>query len=193
MMPLHSAFRRTVRRYVPQLSSDDLDRYESLVSFVNHLSVERGSLKLSAPTIKGAKKGKRSPSVDETVRTASHSIDPDIALLREEMNDILANYEDLYQKSRELWIARRQLAVQYGNFLQIPYTWRGLWLFLSANAKYRWVQSKNSFALSWNRLKYLWQFLTVTEKFAILVLFGLLAVSTWFVLTKLLTSPATMQ
>ncbi len=187
MMPLHAAFRRTVRRYVPQLSSDDLDRYESLVSFINHLSVERGSLKFSTPTKKGAKKGKRSPNVDETVRTASHSEDLDILLLREEMKDILANYEDLYQKSRELWIARRQLAVQYGNFLQIPYTWRSLWLFMCANAKYRWVQFRTSPALTRNRLKYLWQFLAVTEKFAILVLFGLLAVSTWFVLSKLLT------
>jgi hypothetical protein len=186
MTSLHAAFRRTVRRYVPQLSSDDLDRYESLVSLINHLNVERGSLKLSTPTKKAANKGKRSPSAGEAINPTSHLLDPDILLLRDEMKDILANYEDLYQKSRELWIARRQLAVQSGNFLQIPYTWRGLWLFLSANAKYRWVQSKNSFALSWNRLKYLWQFLTVTEKFAILVLFGLLAVSTWFVLAKLL-------
>jgi len=187
MMPLHSAFRRTVRRYVPQLSPDDLDRYESLVSLINHLNVERGSLKPSTSTKKGAKKGKRSPSAVEAISPASHLHDPDL-LLRDEMKDILANYENLYRKSRELWIARRQLAVQYGNFLQIPYTWRGLWLFLSANAKYRWVQFRTSYALSSNRwFKYPWQNLTVAESIAILLLFALLAVSTWFVLAKLLT------
>lgn len=190
MMPLHTSFRRTLRRTIPQLSYQELDRYESLISLINHLKFEtsRGQ----EPPQQETKSNEENPISPDRASDGSLGETPvlpdpisDIDLITGEANEILEPYEKQYRHSHRLWVARRQLAVQQGNFLQIPYTWRSFRLFLWAIWNYRRVQAVTAPVLAWNRFKYFVKGMVWWQISLLLVLLGLLSYSAYFVIKGL--------
>ena len=135
MMPYNLTFRRLLRKTVPQLTPEKINEYESLTATRHHLIQEKSLLPPKKP------------------------VQPVLSLLIKESAQqatiILSPHKRVLDASQELWVARRQLALQQGHFLQIPPTPGGVWRLFKAMMKYHfWVQPKTFPHFVLNRIKY---------------------------------------
>lgn len=141
MMPFDLSFRRLVRKYIPQLSHQELNRHESLVALRHQLIQEEHMQPPGIPA-------KLPPGVSARV------LSPAIEAATRDANAILAPYKEQYEAVLRLWIARRNLAHKRGGMLQIPTTVDGLTGLVSAIVKHIGVEFSTWWVLTGNRLKY---------------------------------------
>ena len=99
MMPLNATYRRLLLKHIPQLTPEDLNRYENLMALHSQLKFEQGM----SP--------KKRTSKDDP---AQKSYDDALA--------ILAPVKNQYHKVNLQWNVRRDFALAQSDFPQIPNT-----------------------------------------------------------------------
>lgn len=150
MTPYHPMFRRLLHRNIPQLDNKDIDRYGSLIALRHNLFQE--SRIILDP------KGILTGEIDQATRQAQAIFMP---------------YAKVFDACLRLWVARRQLLLRQGNFLQIPLNLGDLARLVSAIWNYRAVQIATFPRLAANRFKYYWKNLSL-GRVLIVVISGLL-------------------
>jgi hypothetical protein len=190
MTPFHPTFRRLLRRNIPQLKDEDLNRHEGLFALRHHLVLEKhiGSREYEPPT-KQLKKGRQKrekPQQDQPPHQEppEKGIDKDIAQATEQAQAIFVPYAREYEASLRLWVARRQLMLQQSNFFQIPFSWRRFKRLVAAIWNYRNVQLATFFTLAANRIKYYAQNLSVGKLLGIVILVALLIIGLYTLTPK---------
>lgn len=159
MTPLHSEFRRLVRKYIPQLDAEDLARYEGLIALRLDLLQQRslvpgrqsedlGVSKKSAP---GRPAGAVSSS--QVPGSPREEVDAFIDRVTRAANDILAGVRKEFDAVHRLWLARRRLAYKQGGLLQIPTSKEELTGFLGALGNYYRAQAATFPILLGNRIR----------------------------------------
>ena len=112
MLPLNSTYRRMLLKHIPQLTSEDLDRYENLMALHTQLKFEQGMYP------------KKRTSKDDLVKKSY-----------EKALEILAPVTKQYNKVNLQWKVRRDFASAQSDYPQIPYTFTGV-------AKFTWLGIK---------------------------------------------------
>ncbi|MDZ7288919.1 MAG: hypothetical protein ONB44_03975 [candidate division KSB1 bacterium] len=102
MTPLHPAFRRLLRWFIPQLKNEELDRLDGLLALRHHLIIEKGIGKTP---------------IEPAVARPKSATDPDIEQLTRQANAILSPYKNQYERVLRLWTARRELVLRQDKFL----------------------------------------------------------------------------
>lgn len=151
MTPFHPTFRRLLRRNIPQVHDEDLNRHESLFALRHQLVIDKHVVaeKYVRPsTTKAATTGTLPP-----IPIAPKGIDDDIADATAQAQEIFARYRDVYDASLRLWIARRQIVMKQGNFFQIPFSPRKIGQLIKAIWDYRKAQIQTLHTVTVNRLK----------------------------------------
>ena len=149
MMPFHPSFRRLLRTYLPQITSEQLDRHEALLSLRHQLLLERRLL--PQPSSPGPQK----PSTPGTHGPRRPDLrDPFLKESTEQAAAIFKGLEGVYEAAHKLWIARRQLAFLLGAYLQLPSTFSGGRARLEATLRYYRVWLQTYPTLIANRLSY---------------------------------------
>ncbi len=133
MTPLHLSFHRLVRRNIPQLLDEELNRYDSLIAFRHQLDQESSFLPPPKSTLK------RKDFIDQ---------------VSQEANDILRPYKREYEATVRLWNARRQAATRLGNSLQIPDSAMSLLNLIGAFLNYYFVAAVTFPVFAWNWIKF---------------------------------------
>lgn len=136
MLSLNLSFRCLVLKYIPQLISKDLDKFESLTAF-------RHQIKEDIRTI-GWNQNR-----EDINEISTH--ESNFTIEKSEPNNI-QNFEHV----QRLYIAKRNYALKQGNFQQTPASWEAFVDFYNAAKNYRIVQIQTLPALWWNRIKYFW-------------------------------------
>jgi hypothetical protein len=124
MMPFHPSFRFLLRKYIPQVSNEDLDRHESLMALRLQLKLER-----NMPP--------ETPTPDYRQAAGESARDLRNRLIREatvqangtDGTGIFSSFEREFNAVHRLWTARRQLALRpnpYSQTLSSPGRWRKL-------------------------------------------------------------------
>jgi hypothetical protein len=146
MTTLHPTFRRLLRRYIPQLRDQDLNRYEGLTALRHELVVTKHIAGDSVPSAKRKRKG----AAESYSPTTPSDIDKDIAIITEQVQAIFKEPAKAYEASLHLWTGRRQLILQQSNFFQIPLSrrkWKAIWNF------YWTVRRETIIPITKNRIK----------------------------------------
>jgi len=164
MTPFNISFRKLLRKYIPQIDNVQLDEHESLFAaraqFLNDINLFNK-------------------------RELGEYIQPEenpITNISKESEDIFRNYAKQYNAVHELWLARRQFALEQGKYLQIPTSFPALYRYIKTGFKYHLVQIKTLPILWMNQLRYFQQnlntagFLVLAVVVALIVL-GLGALS----------------
>lgn len=149
-MPFNLTFRRLLRKYIPQLSEDDINRYESLIALRTHIYFEGYSTK-------------RNKAIKEITKKAQAIIKP---------------VEPNFNRASLLWKAIREYSLVQGNILQVPPTLKDLQEYVKKNFNYRITQVITLPFLWFNKGKYTFTHLpslkTITASVpTILILLGL--------------------
>src|SRR5262249_36091380 len=106
MMPFHPSFRFLLRKYIPQVANEDLDRHESLMALRLQLKLER-NMPPGTPT----------PDYRQAVGESSRDLRN--RLIREatvqangtDGTGVFSGFEREFNAVHRLWTARRQLAL----------------------------------------------------------------------------------
>ena len=109
MLPLNLSFRKILRKYIPQVSPEELERYDRYVGLMHQ--------------------------VNEVVRTIGDPGDHRQTLIQNainEANNIINPYQNLFRAALRLYMARRIFAQVQGNFFQFPTSWANLTAYLKA-------------------------------------------------------------
>lgn len=154
MTPYHPMFRRLLHRNIPQLDNKDVDRYGSLIALRHNLFQESHII----PDPKGILAGE--------INQATH-----------QAQAIFAPYAKVFDACLRLWVARRQLLLRQGNFLQVPLNGGDLARLVSAIWNYRAVQIATFPTLAANRFKYYWKNLSLGRVLIIIISGLLIAIS----------------
>lgn len=150
MTPYHPMFRRLLHRNIPQLENKDIDRYGSLIALRHNLFQE-----------------------SHIISDPNKTFEKDIAEATRQAQAIFAPYAEIFNACLRLWVARRQLLLRQGSFLQIPFNVGDLKHLLAAIWNYRKVQVKTFPKLAANRLNYYFSNLKL-GRFLIILISGLL-------------------
>jgi hypothetical protein len=161
MTPLHPTFRELVLRRIRRLDRLDLQRYESLLALrldlVHHSSLAPADD--NNPDVNGkAQRGKgkypkqrpygKLPECTPPPPVPRRKIEELITQATTEANSIIAPHRTRFDALHDLWVARRQLALQQGNMLSIPTDWEGLKNLIVAILRYWRVQVKTYLILT---------------------------------------------
>lgn len=114
MMPYSLTFRRLLKKYIPQLTDEEIDRHESLLALRTHLLYESNSIPPGIPA--------------------------EITQISEEANRIIEPVAEEFTRTVQLWSARRELALEQRYFRQIAPTARGVWQHFRKYLHYQRVQ-----------------------------------------------------
>jgi len=160
MTPLHPRFRRLVRKYIPQLDNEDLDRYDGLVALRLELLEQRSLLPPKPPEEEppdirsaGRKRQQGESSAFPAAGSPREELDAFIDRVTRAANAILAGVREEFDAVHRLWMARRQLAYKQGGLLQIPTSWEELTGFVGALFNYYRVQASTFPILLGKRIK----------------------------------------
>ncbi len=132
MMPFPLTFRRLLLKYFPKLPPAALDRHESLFAYRLQLQHEKGI----APPDVDIKKQPPDPSqsvqqhIDDTIRR----VNEESAKIWKENGISKADFDRVH----ELWVKRREFALQQRRFFQFPLSGK----YLKAWKDYRTAQAK---------------------------------------------------
>src|SRR5215475_5612485 len=122
MMPFHPSFRFLLRKYIPQVSNQDLDRHESLIALRLQLKLERNMPpEIPTPDYRQA--------VTESTRDLRNRLIREATIQANGTDGagIFSGFEKEFNAVHQLWTARRQLALQpnpYSQTLSTPGRWR---------------------------------------------------------------------
>jgi len=137
MTPFNISFRKLLRKYIPQIDNEQLDKHESLFAARTQLM---NDIKI----------------IDERKwqNYLSQLKQHPITSISNESEEIFQNYSKQYNAVHELWLARRQFALEQGKYLQIPTSFTALYRYVETGFKYHLVQIKTLPILWINQLKY---------------------------------------
>lgn len=146
MMPYNLSFRSLLKKYIPTLPIEKIDEHESLFSHRTQLKIEHTYKMVPFPFLENPKEylDKIKMKIDTNTQKAEA---------------ILLPYKNSYNAAYQLWIAHREVALEQGNFLQIPTSLEGLTRFIGKVIKYQFVKIKTLPILWAYKIKYLWQIL----------------------------------
>ncbi len=144
MTPLHPGFRKLLQRYVPELTREELIRYQGLLALRLELTQQKSGVPAQVQMeVDNDQKG------DDRPRQRYDAL---IKLSENKASDIIARHYRKFELAHRLWIARRQIALHQGGLLQIPTSWRGLRGLVTALRRYYWDEQKTHRQLTWIRL-----------------------------------------
>ncbi|MBV6504990.1 MAG: hypothetical protein ILNGONEN_00546 [Syntrophorhabdaceae bacterium] len=144
MTPLHPGLRRLIQRYIPELTREELARYESLLA----LRLELTQQKSGVPAMVHVE-AYNDQQVDDRPRQRYDAL---IKLSENKAADIIARHYRKFELAHRLWMARRQIALHQGGLLQIPTTWKGFCGLVKTTHRYYWDERKTHFQLARLRL-----------------------------------------
>jgi hypothetical protein len=158
MTPFHPTFRRLLRRNIPQVRDEDLNRHESLFALRHqlvtdkHIVAEKYVLPpQQGPQVQQQQEKPHEPSYQQP--PCQKGIDDDIADATSQAQAIFAPYARIYDASLRLWVARRQIVMKQGNFFQIPLSLRKIGKLIVAIWDYRKIQLQTLPTITSNRIK----------------------------------------
>ena len=153
MLPLQLSCRRMLRKYIPQISVQHIEEFESLLALTHQVHLERSVL---PPKRKSNDFSNYVDCMDRIIHTIKDKIrqigkkatpDTEEGILVKHVKEIGAVYT--------LWVAQRQYAIELGQFLQIPTTFQSLGRLLKKALAYRIVHFKTMPVLIKNRFTYI--------------------------------------
>ncbi|MEK7728763.1 MAG: hypothetical protein AAB354_10150 [candidate division KSB1 bacterium] len=173
MITLHPGFRRLVLKNIPELDSEDLNDYDSLLAYRWQLEHEKSLVpgKVSPepkppqppaheePPIEVDKVSRSTQHPTTSTSDGSRSTTPRDEVVRlistatRLANSIIDDYRPQFDKLHELWTARRNVALRQGGMLQIPRNGQELTTLAGALGTYYWVQIKTFPTLAISRIK----------------------------------------
>ena len=165
MMPFHPSFRFLLRKYIPQVSNEDLDRHESLMALRLQLKLER-NMRPETTRSDYSQTQRKSPRDvrNQLIREAT------VQANGTDGTGIFSGFEKEFNAVQQLWTAGRQLALRpnpYSQTLSAPKRWKKL---VESVLKYYSVRLGTFLVLETNRFRFFKQrILAVT---IILVLVG---------------------
>ncbi len=178
MLPLNLSFRKMIRKYIPQITSEDLNDYENLIALRHQVFQEInivGDISPSDPTNEPGKENENNQPRNNNSGNNKDNEPPQlyrkelIEQITIEANSIIKNYKKEFEAALKLWIARKQFALEQGYFLQIPHTGKGFGRFISTAYNYPKVQVKTLPTLWKNRTIYFFKNLSWGKVIAIVI------------------------
>ena len=131
MLPYNSSFRKMLRRYIPQVSEQQLRRHEELL-------------------------GLRQELINESAYAGENDFGSyleSVQVLSNGATEIFAGFEHLYEATEKVWEARRRFAYKQGNLQQIPGSFGELRGFVRAGWQYTATTWRYLPVLWWNRIR----------------------------------------
>ncbi len=119
MLPINPTYRRLIRKYVPQISKNDLEKYDSYLAYCYHDKL----IPSPPPTKSITAPGQEIPLPDS------------IKELLEKLNNLKKYIAATYQ----IWTARRDYAIQQKNLLQLTISFNSIKNNFGAALYYRYV------------------------------------------------------
>ena len=149
MMPFHPSFRFLLRKYIPQVSNEELDRHESLMALRLQLKLEQNMRpERTKPGYAQAQGDSDRDIRKQLIREATVQANGTDGV------GIFAGFEKEFNAVQQLWIASRQLALRpspYSQTLSVQKRWKTL---LESLLRYYWVRLETFGVLEGNRLKF---------------------------------------
>jgi len=148
-MPFHPSFRFLLRKYIPQVSNEDLDRHESLMALRLQLKLER-NMPPGATTsdYKQTRGGSARDIRNQLIREAT------VQANSTNGTGIFSGFEKEFNAVQQLWIARRQLALRpnpYSQTLSSLRRWKKL---VESVLRYYSVRLRTFLVLETNRFRF---------------------------------------
>ena len=180
MTPFNLSFRYMLRKYIPQLTDENIEEHEKLLTYRYVLQHELNFV---------PKKYLGYPGQNETEQNDSEqykeSINKRIISISKQARTIIEPYKEEFEALHKLWIARRKFALEQGHFLQIPPTLQGLGRYIRAAIHYQNVQIRTLPKLWINRLKHSIKNLSLPQiviivGLTLLIIAGLVAANSQF-------------
>lgn len=159
MLSLNLSFRRLVLKYIPQLISKDLDKYESLTALRHQISEDVRTLSTADPIVNQKREDSKESSTHEANITIRKNFIPNV---------------NNYKRVQKLYMAKRQYALQQGNYLQVPSSPSAFWKYINAAINYRNVQIQTLPFLWANRLIYFITNFWSQVSFGLVILIGII-------------------
>ncbi|MBN2091381.1 hypothetical protein JW964_17345 [candidate division KSB1 bacterium] len=120
MLPINPIYRRLIRKYVPQISKKDLEKYDSYLAYRYHYEL----------------KPLRRPPKQSIVAPGQEIPLPDAI---EELLRKLKHFKKYIAATYQIWTARRDYAIQQKNLLQLTLSFNSIKKNLGAALYYRYV------------------------------------------------------
>jgi hypothetical protein len=167
MLPLNLSFRRLILKYIPQISVEELERYENLMALRDQIFHEKIIYKNNQLRPKTPIGNNKEDDPDQQGKnrkneiTKRERIPPDwdklLTEISNEIADIFVDYKKEFKAVLNLWSARRQFALAQGSLLQIPTTCKDLKRYIKKGIMFHWVRIKCLKVLWKNKIKYICQ------------------------------------
>ena len=147
MIPFNTSFRHLLQKYIPQISDSEIKKHEDFIGLRFHLFHEIGYI--PTENIFEREKGliKDEMKYKEFIDGQKKEISDNIRNITNEANDIFENYrlskkkdKHIYNNIHKLWIARQELLMEQGSFLQIPPTTESFCRFVKKAINYQLVR-----------------------------------------------------
>lgn len=120
MMPLNRSFRRLILTYIPELTTEDLNRYDSSLALRLELSQQKSVVPLQDPAINGNNDIDVDKLASRPLGSPRERINALIALTTDEAAKIIGPHYRRFSELQRLDLARRRLALYQGGLLQVP-------------------------------------------------------------------------
>lgn len=170
MLPLNLSFRQMMKKYIPQISSGKLNDYENLLGLRHRLYQEQSIANHIQKKYPPGRKIKQGDGMEiERAQSYRQAL---MSSLTSEVDEIFKNHDKAFAAAVQLWIARRQFALEQGYLLQIPTSIESLRRYIRAYKNYRKVQIKTLPTLWCSKAINFVQNLTVGK----IIIYGLLIV-----------------
>lgn len=155
MLPFSLSFRRLLKKYIPQLSTEDLIRYENLTSLRHQLLHD---IQYPPYIIKMKKFIRTDPDYGDIYKEVeiekNFTSEDEIDDITNEANKIIKPVEKYFDKVKKYDVARKQYIFAQGNLFQIPTSLKGIGRYIQAYKNYNVVQLTTKPSLWINRIKY---------------------------------------
>lgn len=183
MMPYNLSFRMLLRRYIPQVPEDALERHERLFAYRSQLRHELNYPPQNGETPPG-EPGTPDPEGTGPKREQPAREQPGSSPLLEKIqrvsrlaNEIFAPHGVAYRAAHKLWIARRRFALEQGHFMQIPSSPPALRRYLQAFFAFQVARVVHYPILLWSALQHRLKQVRPGQAFLSLVLLALVLLS----------------
>jgi hypothetical protein len=124
MMPFHPSFRFLLRKYIPQVSNEELDRHESLMALRLQLKLEQNMRPERTKPVYAQAEGDSDRDIrKQLIREATVQANGTDGV------GIFAGFEKEFNAVQQPWIASRQLALRpspYSQTLSVQTRWKTL-------------------------------------------------------------------
>lgn len=135
---------------IPDLTSAQLDRYDSLIALLSEFIHDQAGVRLTPPPGGGVPLEIPPPRVRHellAVKPRQTTLDDGVRIVSDEAYSLLAPYRVRFEALHDLWIARHRLANQQGSLLQLPTSPARLKNWVTAAVNYEWVNIRTSIVL----------------------------------------------